>query len=52
MSFLTNIETELQHTLFCVTFGQKLYLAPIGPNIHNVLDIATGKDNKIIVTLP
>jgi hypothetical protein len=35
--------TELQHTLFYITFHEKLYLAPIGPNIHNVLDFATGK---------
>jgi len=28
--------------LFYITFHEKLYLAPIGPNIHTVLDFATG----------
>jgi hypothetical protein len=37
--------TDLQHTLFYVTFSNKLYLAPIGSNIYNVLDIGTGKVN-------
>jgi hypothetical protein len=36
------VMTDLQHTLFYITFGEKLYLAPIGPNLQNVLDIATG----------
>jgi hypothetical protein len=33
---------ELQHTLFYISLGEKLYLAPLGPNVYNVLDIATG----------
>jgi hypothetical protein len=33
---------DLQHTLFNITLGDKLYLAPIGPNPQHVLDIATG----------
>ncbi|KAE9363223.1 S-adenosyl-L-methionine-dependent methyltransferase [Stipitochalara longipes BDJ] len=33
---------DLQHTLFYITFGEKYYFAPLGPNIHNALDIATG----------
>lgn len=37
-----NAITDLQQTLFYITLDSKLYLAPIGPNIHNVLDIATG----------
>ncbi|KAE9365680.1 S-adenosyl-L-methionine-dependent methyltransferase [Stipitochalara longipes BDJ] len=33
---------DLQHTLFRVTLVGKLHLAPIGPECHHVLDIATG----------
>lgn len=33
---------EVQHALYGVTFRGKLYLAPIGNQVHNVLDVATG----------
>ncbi|KAM0328733.1 hypothetical protein ACHAQA_005146 [Verticillium albo-atrum] len=36
---------DLQHHLFLVTFGNKLYLSPAGSaghQIHNVLDVGTG----------
>lgn len=38
-----NLVTELQHTLWAVTFGEKLFFAPIGDNLRNVLDIGTGE---------
>lgn len=28
--------------LFYITLGEKFYLAPIGPNMYNILDFATG----------
>jgi hypothetical protein len=34
--------TDIQHQLFVLTLHGKLHLAPLGPGIHNVLDIATG----------
>ena len=46
--FLPNDEEEnnrldLQHHLFCLTFGEKLYHAPLEEtNLHNVLDAGTG----------
>jgi hypothetical protein len=33
---------EIQHALFGITLRGKLYLAPIGENPPNVLDIGTG----------
>jgi ubiquinone/menaquinone biosynthesis C-methylase UbiE len=36
------ISIDLQHQLFLLTLHEKLHLAPLGENVHNVLDIATG----------
>lgn len=33
---------DLAHHLYTLTFEGKLYLAPISPNVSNVLDIGTG----------
>ncbi|KAF2834893.1 S-adenosyl-L-methionine-dependent methyltransferase [Patellaria atrata CBS 101060] len=33
---------DLQHQMFLMTTEYKLFLAPIGPNIHNALDVGTG----------
>lgn len=38
-----NVAVDLQHALFRITLAGKLYLAPIGPNPHHVLDIGTGE---------
>jgi hypothetical protein len=45
-SFQTNTAKDLQHILFYVTLHEKLYLAPISPDIRNVLDIGTGKVDR------
>jgi hypothetical protein len=34
---------DIQHALFKVSMGGKLHLAPIAPNLKNVLDFATGQ---------
>jgi hypothetical protein len=39
---LANIKADFQHRLFNITLEGKLYLAPVGLNIHNILDIGTG----------
>jgi methylase of polypeptide subunit release factors len=33
---------ELEHHLFFLTFGGKLALAPVGDQLHRVLDVGTG----------
>ncbi|RMZ78726.1 hypothetical protein DV737_g3782, partial [Chaetothyriales sp. CBS 132003] len=33
---------DLQHEIFLKSFGQKLYLAPIDGEVHDVLDLGTG----------
>ncbi|OBT96378.2 hypothetical protein VE01_05629 [Pseudogymnoascus verrucosus] len=33
---------DLQHHLFLLSFGEKLFLAPIKKQIHNCLDVGTG----------
>jgi methylase of polypeptide subunit release factors len=32
----------MQHQLWLLTLGDNLYLAPINPNPHHVLDLGTG----------
>jgi hypothetical protein len=32
----------MQHKMWSITLDEKLHLAPINPNLQNVLDIATG----------
>ncbi len=34
--------TDLQHAIFLMTTGGKLFLAPIGSDVQNVLDLGTG----------
>lgn len=34
--------SDLQHHLFLLSFDGALHLAPLPPQIHNVLDIGTG----------
>jgi len=42
--FVTNslIEQDMQHQLWLLTLSDKLYLAPIKPDPHHVLDLGTG----------
>lgn len=34
--------SDLQHEMFLYTFGGKLYQAPLGPEVRNVLDLGAG----------
>lgn len=36
------MESDLEHHLFLLTFGGKLVLAPVGDQLHRVLDVGTG----------
>jgi ubiquinone/menaquinone biosynthesis C-methylase UbiE len=37
-----NQKLDLEHHLFLLTFGGKLALAPVGNQLHRVLDVGTG----------
>lgn len=38
----SNTHLDLEHHIFLLTLGGKLALAPVGDQVHRVLDVGTG----------